>query len=248
MNFFKTCSTRKSNFSGDFMNFKDITSTQQSHLLKMYSTIIVGSMVTVFGVTSFMNGLFRMTNSFVSMIIGVALMYYIINSSDSNGSVSMTRMGAYLLICFILGNGLGPLVLYGNYINPVIVPTALATTCIIFISLSFSALFTKKRIPFYVTSLILTTTAYLGLVSFFNIFTRSKFVDTLLSYASVLIYSFYVYYDTQKTLEAVSFGEKDFLIHSLQLYLDAVNIFSRIAVILINKHQDDEENKRKKRY
>ncbi|KAH8739413.1 bax inhibitor-1 [Cryptosporidium ryanae] len=247
MNFFKTGSTRKSNFSGNFTNFKDITSTQQSHLLKMYSTIVVGSMVTVLGVASFMNGLFRLSSSFLGVIVGMALMYYITNSSDGSGSVSPTRMAAYLLICFLLGNSLGPLVLYGSYLNPVIIPTALATTCIIFVSLSFSVLFTKKRIPFYFTSLILTTTAYLALVSFFNVFTRSKLVDAFLSYASVLIYSFYVYYDTQKTLEAVSFGERDFLLHSLQLYLDAANIFSRIVVILINRHQDEEE-KRKKRY
>lgn len=247
MDFFGT-SSRKSHFSGNFMNFKDITSTQQSHLLKMYSTIVVGSVVTVLGVTSFINGLFRVSNSLVTFFVGIALMFYIVNSSNNNGSVSMTRMAAYLLICFLLGNGLGPLVLYGNYINPVIIPAALATTCIIFISLSFSALFTRKRVPFYITSLVLTTTAYLGLVSFFNIFTRSKMVDAFLSYASVLVYSFYVYYDTQKTLEAVSFGEKDFLLHSLQLYLDALNIFSKIAVILINKHQSEEEERRKKQH
>ncbi|KAF7456667.1 putative bax inhibitor 1 [Cryptosporidium felis] len=242
--FFAT-NSRKSRFSGNFLNASDLTSVQQSHLLKMYSLIIAGSFLTVFGVTTFMNGVVRL-NSFVSLLLGIGIMFYLTGSSSNASSLSLPRLGAYLLLCFTIGNGLGPIVLYGNFVNPVIIPTALVATSIIFISLSFGVLFTKKRLSLYATSMILTTTAYLGLVSFFNIFTRSKFVDSLLSYAFVMVYSFYIYYDTQKTLEAVSFGERDFLLHSIQLYLDAVNLFTRVAVVLIKKHQDEEERKKKR--
>ncbi|KAJ1613094.1 Bax inhibitor-1 [Cryptosporidium canis] len=242
--FFAT-SSRKSQFSGNFLNSSDLTSAQQTHLLKMYSSIIAGSFVTVFGVTAFINGIVRL-HSFVSFLLGIGVTFYLTGSSSNRSSLSLTRLASFLLLCFVIGNGLGPIILFGNYVNPVIIPTALATTCIIFVSLSFAVLFTKKRLSLYTTSFIFTTIAYLGLVSFFNIFTRSKFVDSLLSYAFVMVYSFYIYYDTQKTLEAVAYGEKDFLLHSIQLYLDAVNLFTRIVVVLIKKHQEEEEKNRKR--
>lgn len=241
--FFAT-NSRKSQFSGNFFNSSDLTSVQQTHLLKMYGSIIAGSFVTIFGVTAFINGIVRL-NSLIGLFLGIGITFYLTGSSSNNSSLSITRLAAYLLLCFVIGNGLGPMILFGNFINPVIIPTALVTTCIIFTSLSFGALFTKKRLSLYTTSFIFTTIAYLGLVSFFNIFTRSKFVDSLLSYAFVMVYSFYIYYDTQKTLEAVAYGERDFLLHSIQLYLDAVNLFTRIVVILIRKHQEEEEKRRK---
>lgn len=241
--FFAT-NSRKSQFSGNFLNLSDLSSAQQTHLLKMYSSVIVGSFVTVFGVTTFVNGMVRL-NSLISLLLGVGTTFYLTGSSSNRNSLSLTRLAAYLLLCFVIGNGLGPVILYGNFVSPVIIPTALAITCIIFLSLSFAALFTKKRLSLYTTSFIFTTIAYLGLVSFFNIFTRSKFVDSILSYAFVMVYSFYIYYDTQKTLEAVAFGERDFLLHSIQLYLDVVNLFTRIVVILIKKHQEEEKNKKR---
>ncbi|CAD98584.1 Bax inhibitor-1 (BI-1). integral membrane protien with 6 or more transmembrane domains [Cryptosporidium parvum Iowa II] len=242
--FFAT-NSRKSQFSGNFFNSSDLTSIQQTHLLKMYSSIIAGSFMTVFGVTAFINGMLRI-NSFVGLLAGIGVTFYLTASSSNKSSISIKRLAAYLLLCFVIGNGLGPLILFSNFVNPVIIPTALATTCIIFISLSFGVLFTKKRLSLYTTSFIFTTIAYLGLVSFFNIFTRSKFVDSLLSYAFVMVYSFYIYYDTQKTLEAIAYGERDFLLHSIQLYLDAVNLFTKIVVILIRKQQEEEEKRRKK--
>lgn len=241
--FFAT-NSRKSQFSGNFLSLSDLTSAQQTHLLKMYSSVIVGSFVTVFGVTAFVNGLVRL-NSLISLLLGVGATFYLTGSSSNRSSLSLTRLATYLLLCFVIGNGLGPVIMYGNFVSPVIVPTALAATCIIFVSLSFAVLFTKKRLSLYTTSFIFTTIAYLGLVSFFNIFTRSKFVDSVLSYAFVMVYSFYIYYDTQKTLEAVAFGERDFLLHSIQLYLDVINLFTRIVVILIKKHQEEEKNKKR---
>ncbi|OII76394.1 hypothetical protein cand_027170 [Cryptosporidium andersoni] len=231
--------------SANIWSTSTLSNIQQSHLLKMYTTILIGTIITALGAVIYINRLLQIP-TLVGLITGFGCMFYIIRSSSNTVIISFWRVLAFLLFCFTLGNSLGPLVVYGNFINPIIIPTALITTLILFVSLSCSAIYTKKRLTLYMSALILSASAYLGFISFFNFFFRSKFVDITLSYAFILLYSLYVFYDTQITLECVAYGEKDFLLHAIQLYLDGINLFAKIATVLIKKQQEEKENKRKR--
>lgn len=54
----------------------------------------------------------------------------------------------------------------------------------------------------------------------------------------------YVLFDTQVALEMCRRGSSDFLMHSIQFYIDLLGIFTRIAQILVEK---DERAPRRKR-
>ena len=64
-------------------------------------------------------------------------------------------------------------------------------------------------------------------------------------YAGLFMFSLFIVYDTQLILYKHSRGSRDALGHSLELYVDVVQVFVRILVILSRK--DSDEDKRKKR-
>jgi len=53
----------------------------------------------------------------------------------------------------------------------------------------------------------------------------------------------FVLYDTQMIIEKHRMGDKDYIQHSLSLFVDMINIFRRLLIILTQKEQ--QKNKRK---
>ena len=60
-------------------------------------------------------------------------------------------------------------------------------------------------------------------------------------YGGLVVFCGFILYDTQLIIEKKRNGDNDFIWHSVDLFLDFVNIFRRILIILSNK----EEKKRK---
>lgn len=129
----------------------------------------------------------------------------------------------------LMGFFTGPLV--GMYLElangPEIVMGALGTTFFIFFSLSGYALTTKKDFSFIGAFL------FTGLLVLFGAMILSMFVNIsglqmAISVAAVLLFSGYILYDTSRIIHG---GETNYVLATVSLYLDVLNIFVHLLQI-----------------
>lgn len=120
-----------------------------------------------------------------------------------------------------------------NMTQPRIVFMAASMTCFITFGLTFYACTTKRDFTIY-GSIVFLLASVLLLFSLFFLFTHNKLVHIILSCFGVLIYSFYLIYDTQLLLgnKENAIGTEDYILCSMMLYLDVINIFLYLLDIL----------------
>ncbi|KAH6919984.1 hypothetical protein HPB50_029028 [Hyalomma asiaticum] len=87
----------------------------------------------------------------------------------------------------------------------------------------------------------------MSLFSLVNLFMGSFFLFQTNLYLGVALFCGFVLYDTQIIIEKRKRGERDYIRHSVDLFLDFISIFRRLLIILTQKKSendsDDEEKK-----
>ncbi|KAJ3057375.1 hypothetical protein HK097_008470 [Rhizophlyctis rosea] len=154
----------------------------------------------------------------------------------------------YLLYAFALSKGLslGPLIQSTMYINPSNVFIALLSAALLFGSFSASALLTPRRDALYIGGLLSSAVTIMMGMSIVNLFLRNSSLFSAELYLGLLVFAGYVIFDTQVILAKAELGNRDYLAHSMELYVDLVAIFVRILIILQKKEADKERERRKK--
>ena len=127
-----------------------------------------------------------------------------------------------------------PLVSLAQSIDPVILVNALVYTAAIFVSFSLVSLISKRRSFLFlggILSSVMIGVSFGYLASWlFGFSFMNHFQYNLLM---VIVFSFYVIYDTQLIIEKASLGDYDYTLHALELFVDLVRIFIHILRILI---------------
>ena len=120
-----------------------------------------------------------------------------------------------------------------NMTQPKIVFMAASMTCFITFSLTFYACTTKRDFTIY-GSILFLLASVLFLFSIFFLFTHNKLIHIIVSCFGVLIYSFYLIYDTQLLLgnKENAIDTEDYILCSMMLYIDVINIFLYLLDIL----------------
>lgn len=131
------------------------------------------------------------------------------------------------------------IVRYAQVLNGEIVTSALAISMAIFFCFSLSSIFATQRLTYYFYSLVSSLMTLISIVSFANIFMRSKIMLNATAIAALLMYAGFVAVDTQITLAEFDAGNRDFVVHAISLYVDIVAIFIRILQILIEKQHNE---------
>jgi len=54
-------------------------------------------------------------------------------------------------------------------------------------------------------------------------------------------------FDTQVIIEKARRGDKDFVAHSLDLFIDFVQVFRKVLILLMQKEQKQDNNKNEKK-
>lgn len=113
-----------------------------------------------------------------------------------------------------------------NLTEPRIVLMAASMTCFITFALTIYACTTKKDFTIY-GSIIFVLACVMFLFSIFYLFTENKLIHIIASSFGVLIYSFYLVYDTQLLLgnKHNAMDSEDYILCAVMLYLDIINIF-----------------------
>eukprot|EP00745_Piridium_sociabile_P007262 TRINITY_DN147047_c0_g1_i1.p1 TRINITY_DN147047_c0_g1~~TRINITY_DN147047_c0_g1_i1.p1 ORF type:complete len:252 (+),score=67.05 TRINITY_DN147047_c0_g1_i1:43-756(+) len=212
----------------------------QQHLKNVYACLGMGMLAAAAGayvslVSNFIQA------GFLTAIISVGLMLWL-NSTRHCKENFNKRMGIFMGFTFCSGVSLGPCLKLAIMIDPSIIPTSLLATSVIFISFTVAALFNQNRTFLYMGGLLMSALSWLMVLSFGNLFFGSRLLFDVSMYLGLFVFCAFVLYDTQLIVEKRRRGDEDFIWHSVDLFLDFINIFRKLMIILSKK---ESEKKRK---
>jgi FtsH-binding integral membrane protein len=212
----------------------------QNHLKKVYSSLAIALMAAAIGAYVHVFTDILRANIFCTFggIIALLLLY----ATPDNGRNEKLRLGYLFGFAFLSGLSTGPLMDYVIRIDPSIVSTAFFGTCIVFACFTAAAIYAPDRKYLYlggVLASLLSTMFWMGLM---NLFVGSRFLFQLNLYAGLAVMCGFVLYDTQLIMEKHRRGDNDYIWHSVDLFIDFMDIFRRLAIILAQK---EERNKKK---
>eukprot|EP00088_Acartia_fossae_P004334 TRINITY_DN11854_c1_g1_i1.p1 TRINITY_DN11854_c1_g1~~TRINITY_DN11854_c1_g1_i1.p1 ORF type:complete len:237 (+),score=80.32 TRINITY_DN11854_c1_g1_i1:65-775(+) len=165
--------------------------------------------------------------------------------TPDNGKNRKTRFGMLLGFAFLTGLGMGPLLDIAIMINPTIVPSALMLTSVVFACFTGAALFAPDGKYLYLGGSLLSGLSTLMFLGLLNIFFRSQLLFQAHLYIGLAIFCGFIMFDTQVIIEKARRGDKDFIAHSLDLFIDFVQIFRKVLILLMQKEQGKEQKKRR---
>ncbi|XP_015440489.1 PREDICTED: probable Bax inhibitor 1 [Dufourea novaeangliae] len=165
-------------------------------------------------------------------------------STPDNGKNQKLRLSYLLGFALLSGLGLGPLFQMIIAINPSIIVSALIGTTVVFVSFSISSLLAERGRWLYLGGTLLSLLNTMVLFSFINLFVRWSFFYQAHLYVGLFLMCGFVIYDTQLIIEKFHMGSKDFILHSLDLFIDFIAIFRHLLIILTQKELAKEKRKR----
>ncbi|KAK9513004.1 hypothetical protein O3M35_001296 [Rhynocoris fuscipes] len=212
------------------------------HLKNVYACLTLATLSAATGayIDLFTNFL---SNSFLTAIIAIGFLCALHGTRD-NGKNQLLRLSFLLGFSFFTGLGIGPLIEQVILIDPSIIPTAFLSTSVIFVSFSLSALLAQRGSWLFLGGIITSVLSALFLFSLASIFFRSTMIFQAHLYIGIALMCAFVLYDTQLIMEKRRHGDKDFIAHSVDLFIDFIGIFRRLLIILAQKENDKREKKR----
>ncbi|XP_023947938.1 bax inhibitor 1 [Bicyclus anynana] len=225
-------------FINSFQN--RLESPVRQHLKNVYGTLMMTCGAASAGV--YVDMYTRFQAGILSAIAGAALMLMLIATPD-NGKNTKLRLGYLLGFGLTTGMGLGPLLEYVSIIDPAIIVTALLGTTLVFVCFSIAAMLGERGSWLFLGGPLMTLIASMSLMTLANLFMQSFILSQVHIYLGLMVMCGFVLFDTQLIIEKRRMGNKDFVQHALELFIDFVGMFRRLLIILTQK----EENNRRRR-
>lgn len=218
----------------------------KTHLKSVYACLAMTIMSAAAGAyTHLFTNLLR-GGGFLFGLLSLGLAFTLYATPD-NGKNRNTRLGLLLGFAFMSGLGTGPLLDLAIQINPSIIPNAFMMSAVIFACFSGAALFAPDGSYLYLGGTLLSGLSTLFWLGFMNIFFQSQLIFQVYLWAGLLIFCGFIVFDTQMIIEKRRRGDRDFIAHSLDLFIDFMQVFRKIMILLMQKEQKDERNNRKRR-
>ncbi|KAM9523361.1 putative Bax inhibitor 1 isoform 2-T2 [Salvelinus alpinus] len=222
--------------------FSQISRSTQLHLKNVYSSLALCMFVAAAG--AYVHVITRLFQGGLLTILGSLAMMVWLTMTPHCPQTEKKRLAILSGFAFFTGVGLGPTMDYIISINPSIIVTAFLGTSIIFVSFTLSALYAQRRSFLFLWGTLTSGLSILLLVSFLNMFLGSVMLFKAHIYLGLAIMCGFVLFDTQLIIEKAEMGDKDYIWHSVDLFLDFVTIFRKLMVILaMNEKQDNKKNK-----
>ncbi|KAF1615474.1 Bax inhibitor 1, partial [Eudyptes chrysocome] len=215
---------RSINFDALF-KFSHISASTQEHLKRVYASFALCMFVAAAGAyINVVTHLFQF--SFLTGLGALGLMIWLTATPHSR-ETEQKRLGMLAGFAFLTGRPRSPPLL-----SPSIIPTAFLGTATIFACFSLSALYARRRSFLYLGGFLLSGLTLMLLSSVVNAFMRSTWLFTANLYLGLMIMCGFVLFDTQLIIEKAESGDKDYIWHCVDLFLDFVNIFRELLMIL----------------
>jgi len=216
----------------------------RTHLKNVYTTLTMSVLSATAGAyihlfTDLLRG-----GGILFSLLGAGLAFGLFFTPD-NGKNRLTRLSMLLGFAFLTGLGLGPLLQIAIMMNPSIVPSALMLTSVVFACFSGAALFAPDGKYLYLGGTLMSGLSTLLFLGFMNLFFRSQLLFQAHLYMGLAIFCGFIMFDTQVIIEKARRGDKDFIAHALDLFIDFVQIFRKVLIILMQKEQGRDQKKKR---
>lgn len=224
-----------------FFKFDHLETRVQRHLKKVYGTLAISMLTAAAGayVHLFTN---LLQAGLLTAIGSIGMMIWLAATSHTKEN-EMKRLGIFMGFTFLCGISLGPLLDFVITIDPSIITTALMGTSLIFISFSVAALYNTNRTFLFMGGFLLSALSWMCLLTLMNIFFQSRMIYDFNVYGGLLVFCGFVLYDTQLIVEKARSGDDDYIWQCVDLFLDFINIFRRLLIILANKEGDKKKRR-----
>lgn len=212
----------------------------QVHMKNVYACVSMATLSAAIGAfIHVFTGI--LTGGLLSAVGSIGFMMALMNTPD-DGKNTKTRLGYLMAFAFLSGLGLGPILDVAIALNPAIVPTAFFSTCLVFTCFTFASMFSDQRRFIYLGGTLMSLLSFMTLATFLNIFMGSYLLFKAHIYLGLVVMCLFILFDTQVIMEKRRNGDKDYIWHSICLFLDLIQVFRYLLAILADK----EGNKKKK--
>ena len=200
-----------------------------AYISKVYATLSLGIVCTAIG------AYFTSIPCYLPLVVSIPFMI------DCAWNECQTQqVTSFLIASFCHG------VLLADTVNTVgtdVALTALSTTFVIFLSISFAAYLAKDTSTLVSYSLLASVTSILACVSIFNMFVQSEVLLLADLLIGIVCFSGYIFLDTIKMVFLYEeSGNETLGVDAMGLYLDGINLFVRL-LILLGKLKDEKKKR-----
>jgi len=213
----------------------------QDHLKLVYATVSMALLAAALGgyvhlyTTLLSGGILSLLGS-----IGFAVALF---ATRDDGKNRNTRLSYLMGFAVCAGLNMGPLLNMAILVNPALIPTAFLSTCVIFVCFSLATIFSNQRKWLFLGGTLFSMLSLLTFLSLINIFIGSQFLFQTYLYLGFLVVCGFIMYDTSLIIEKRRMGETDYILHSVLLFIDFIDVFRHLLIILTQK---ENEKKRKR--
>lgn len=216
------------------MKFNDISADVQQHLKLVYFALAMTALATAGGVFL---GITLHLPPILGLVGSMGMMCWIYADQDKENV--QKRMGLLLGFGGLQGLAIGPLISMAAMVDYTIIITALLCTMAIFSSFSLAAIISPRRSYLYLGGFLGAAMMMMCMMSLIGMFIPTMRFYAFHLYGGLIIFSGYVIYDTQIIIERAAQGSRDFAGHALTLFVDLIQIFVRIVMILLRNQKRD---------
>lgn len=217
----------------------------KSHLKQVYSTLALATFAA--GVGSYIHLFTNIMSGGILAAIGALGFGIALSITPDDGKNTQKRLSYLMGFAAFTGLAMGPLMEVAIYLNPRIIPMSLISTCLVFASFSLSSIFSSHSKWLYVGGGLMSLMSVMLFMSVVNLFIGSYYLFQAQLYLGLIVFCLFVMYDTAMIIEKRRVGDTDYIRHAMLLFIDFVDIFRTLMVILMQKERTNNRNNRNRR-
>ncbi|VDK84928.1 unnamed protein product [Litomosoides sigmodontis] len=204
----------------------------REHLRAVYGTLALGLMAATVGTLLHFFVDFLHDNFF--LFFGSILLMIALLKTPHTVHNERKRFGYFITFCVLSGVNSGSLVEKSVMVDPSTISTAFLSAAVVFGCFTMAALHAPSTKFLHLGGVI---TSGLLFIMVTTVFSHSAFVHNTCLWLAFVINCTMILYDTQLICEKRRRGDTDYILHTVELFIDFINLFRYILAFLSEKKE-----------
>ena len=211
----------------------------RAHLRNVYACLAMTTMSAAAGAyTQFFTNL-SLGGKFMLGLTGLGCGIALSVTPD-NGENKLSRITLLLGFGYFAGLSTSPILQTAINANPDIITNAMVLSGITFTYFSGIALVAPSKKYLYIGGTLSNGLSVLMSTQYLNMFLRSHTILQMCLWGGTLLFCGLTLWDTQRIIEKYKRGDDDFISHSLELFINLLQIFRKLLALLL--HAENKKN------